>query len=48
MQTTVDGFVAGPNGKLDWMAGWDWDNECSLVELRYCDSSRNESFNTST
>jgi dihydrofolate reductase len=27
MQTTVDGFVAGPNGKLDWMSGWDVDDE---------------------
>jgi dihydrofolate reductase len=26
MQTTVNGFVAGPNGELDWMT-WDWDDE---------------------
>ena len=26
MQTTVNGFVAGPNGELDWMT-WDWDSE---------------------
>ena len=24
MQTSVDGFVAGPNGEMDWMT-WDWD-----------------------
>ena len=27
MQTTVDGFVAGTNGELDWMSGWDGDDE---------------------
>lgn len=26
MQTSLDGFVAGPNGELDWMT-WDWDDE---------------------
>lgn len=25
MQMSVDGFVAGPNGELDWMV-WDWDD----------------------
>lgn len=25
MQTSIDGFVAGPNGELDWMT-WDWDD----------------------
>jgi hypothetical protein len=25
-QVTVDGFMAGPNGELDWMT-WDWDEE---------------------
>ena len=25
MQTSVDGFVAGPNGEMDWMT-WDWDD----------------------
>src|SRR5687768_2428705 len=24
MQTSVDGFVAGPNGEMAWMT-WDWD-----------------------
>ena len=28
VQMTVDGFVAGPNGELDWMM-WDWDDELS-------------------
>jgi len=26
MQTSVNGFVAGPNGEMDWML-WDWDDE---------------------
>lgn len=26
MQMTVDGFVSGPNGDLDWML-WDWDDD---------------------
>jgi dihydrofolate reductase len=26
MQMTLNGFVAGPNGELDWMV-WDWDDE---------------------
>lgn len=26
MQTSVDGFVAGPNSEMDWMT-WDWDDE---------------------
>ena len=25
MQMTLNGFVAGPNGELDWMV-WDWDD----------------------
>ena len=25
MQLSVDGFVAGPNGEMDWMT-WDWDD----------------------
>ena len=24
MQMSIDGFVAGPNGEMDWMT-WDWD-----------------------
>lgn len=26
IQMSIDGFVAGPNGELDWMT-WDWDDE---------------------
>ena len=26
MQMTIDGFIAGPNGEMDWMT-WDWDEE---------------------
>jgi dihydrofolate reductase len=38
MQTTVDGFVAGPNGELDWMT-WDWDDELKDVANDLTDSS---------
>ena len=24
VQMTVDGYIAGPNGEMDWMV-WDWD-----------------------
>ena len=26
VQLTVDGYIAGPNGEMDWMV-WYWDNE---------------------
>ena len=26
VQMSVDGFVCGPNGELDWMT-WNWDDE---------------------
>jgi dihydrofolate reductase len=26
MQLSIDGYVAGPNGEMDWMV-WDWDKE---------------------
>ncbi|KPJ96431.1 MAG: deaminase [Gammaproteobacteria bacterium SG8_11] len=26
VQMTIDGYIAGPNGEMDWMV-WDWDNE---------------------
>ena len=25
VQITVDGYIAGPNGEMDWMV-WDWDD----------------------
>jgi len=25
-QMSVDGFIAGPNGEMDWMV-WDWDDK---------------------
>lgn len=39
MQTTVDGFVAGPDGKLDWMSGWDSDDELRNSEYELVESS---------
>jgi dihydrofolate reductase len=37
MQVTLDGYVAGPNGEMDWMT-WNWDEELtayvgSITEL---------------
>ena len=26
MQVSIDGYVCGPNGEMDWMV-WDWDDE---------------------
>lgn len=28
VQTSIDGYVAGPNGELDWMT-WNWDDKLS-------------------
>lgn len=39
MQITIDGFVAGPNGELDWMKGWDSDDELKKYETELIDSS---------
>lgn len=39
MQMTVDGFVAGPNGELDWMKLEDWDDEVKNGEHELIDSS---------
>lgn len=39
MQITVDGFVAGPNGELDWMSGWDADDELKNYETAIADSA---------
>ena len=34
MQVSIDGFVAGPNGELDWMSGaWDENLLNSVIEL---------------
>ena len=34
MQTTIDGFVGGPDGEMDWMV-FDWDdaikNRCKQI-----------------
>ena len=38
MQTTIDGFVARPNGKLDWMM-FDWDDELKKYVNELIDSS---------
>jgi dihydrofolate reductase len=37
MQMTIDGFVAGPNGELDWMV-WDWDDKIKAYVNRLTDS----------
>ena len=39
MQITVDGYVAGPNGELDWMNLEDWDMEVKNIENELIDSS---------
>ena len=39
MQMTIDGFVAGPNGELDWMKLEDWDDEVKNCENELIDSS---------
>lgn len=28
---SVDGFIAGPKGEMDWMA-WDWDGDDALKQ----------------
>ena len=37
MQITVDGFVAGPEGQLDWMT-WAWDDELKSFVNRLTDT----------
>src|SRR4030095_11834693 len=37
MQTSVDGFVGGPNGELDWMM-WNWDDEIKNYVTELTDS----------
>lgn len=24
---SVDGYIAGPNGEMDWMVTWNWDDK---------------------
>lgn len=37
MQTSVNGFAAGPNGELDWMT-WDWDDDLKDYTSRLHDA----------
>ena len=38
MQTTIDGFVGGPNGEMDWMV-FDWDDAVKNDVNKLIDSS---------
>ncbi len=38
MQMTIDGFVAGPNGQLDWMT-WQWDEQLTAFVSKLTDAS---------
>jgi dihydrofolate reductase len=38
MQMTVDGYVAGPEGQLDWMT-WDWDPQLTQFVNQLTDTS---------
>ena len=37
MQLSIDGFVGGPNGELDWME-WNWDDEIKGYVTELTDS----------
>lgn len=37
MQMSVDGFVSGPNGELDWMT-WDWDEKLKNFTMQLTNS----------
>ena len=39
MQTSIDGFVAGPNGELDWMMLDNFDDEVRNHESELVDTS---------
>jgi hypothetical protein len=39
MQVSVDGYVAGPEGQLDWMT-WDWDDELKSGAACACSRRR--------
>lgn len=36
MQVSLDGFVAGPNGEMDWMT-WNWDDELKEYVMKLTD-----------
>lgn len=38
MQLSLDGFVSGPNGEMDWMV-WDWDDEIKNYVTELTDSA---------
>lgn len=37
MQISIDGYVAGPNGEMDWMV-WNWDDEIKQYVSQLTDS----------
>ena len=37
VQISVDGFIAGPDGEMDWMV-WDWDDALKDYVSRLTDS----------
>jgi dihydrofolate reductase len=38
MQVTLDGFVGGPNGEMDWMV-WDWDDALKEYAMELTNSA---------
>ena len=38
MQLSIDGFVAGPNGEMDWMS-WNWGDDIKAYVTELTDSS---------
>ena len=39
VQMTVDGYVGGPNGELDWMVLGEWDSDLEAYVYAFTDSS---------
>ncbi len=37
LQTSIDGFIGGPNGEMDWMV-WDWDDQLKKYVSELLDS----------